>query len=127
MSRGKTTIAVLYYPAKRGAAALADRFAAAIPRIADAQAYALSLEDTVPAALHGATLAIVVGGDGSILGAARLCAPLGIPLLPVHSRARPAHATDPTSIAHSAVAREDETRCVVCLAFVQNAGSFPCP
>ena len=73
MSRGQTAIMVLYYPATRGAAALAHRFVAAVPHIADAQASAVSLEDTVPAELHEATLALVVRGDGSILGTARLC------------------------------------------------------
>jgi NAD+ kinase len=83
MSQGTTAIAILYYPAKTGAAALAHRFAAEIPRIVHVQACALSLADTGPAALHGVSLALVIGGDGSILSAARLCAPLGLPLLPI--------------------------------------------
>jgi hypothetical protein len=64
MSQGMTTIAVLYHPAKTGAAALAHRFAAQIPRIAEAQVSALSLADTVPAALDEATLALVCQHDG---------------------------------------------------------------
>ncbi len=88
MNAATLAVAVLYYPAKAGAAVLAEHIAAELPRIGAATAptttaRALSLQGLESAALRGYTHAIVVGGDGSILGAARLCAPLGIPVLPV--------------------------------------------
>lgn len=83
MNAAAASVAVLYYPAKAGAAEVAARLAAEIPPITAGVARALSLRDLNPAALRGHELAVIVGGDGSILGAARLCAPLGIPLLPV--------------------------------------------
>ncbi|MDQ2829187.1 MAG: NAD(+)/NADH kinase [Chloroflexota bacterium] len=87
MNAATLAVAVLFYPAKAGAAALAEHVAAALPRIgaatAPTTARAISLQGLESGALRAHTHAIVVGGDGSILGAARLCAPLGIPLLPV--------------------------------------------
>jgi len=78
-----TPVTVLYYPGKAGAAALATHLAADIGRTRAGAARVLSLHGGDLTTLRGCALAIVVGGDGSILSAARLCAPLGIPLLPV--------------------------------------------
>ena len=83
MDTTATRVAVLYHPAKAGAAETAGRIAAGIARIGAGMAGVLSLHDLDSAAVRDCSLAVVVGGDGSILGAARLCAPLGIPLLPV--------------------------------------------
>ncbi len=83
MDTAATRIAVLYHPAKAGAAETAERIASTIAQLGLGTTGALSLRDIDPAAVRGCSLAIVVGGDGSILGAARLCAPLAIPLLTV--------------------------------------------
>lgn len=79
-----TKVALLHHPQNEGAAALATQLARELERRGVATAVSDVWGAGAPALVPGAGLVVCIGGDGSVLRAARITIPHAVPLLGIN-------------------------------------------
>jgi NAD+ kinase len=78
-------VGIVFQQRSPEAAALAQRLTARLRGAGhESWAYPAAHEDEIDGDLAGTDLVLILGGDGTILSVARICAPLGVPLLGIN-------------------------------------------
>ena len=85
MPEGAGRVLIIANLEKEQAASVADSIAASLRGLGiDSERYFYTDDPGTPPNAAGASLVVSLGGDGTVLYAARVAAPLGIPILPVN-------------------------------------------